>query len=119
MGSASSRSWCRAWDEASDGLLHALSEARPLDASVRSCIEQRQRLTNANLRGKGPDRVPEEEQRAWLERAVEREGAIRRAYVRYCEIVRQSVYGHRSGARVRATFGDKLESRPTRIYRKV
>jgi len=116
---ASSRRWCREWDEASEGLLQALNDARPLDHSVESLITRRQRLTVANARGTGADRLSEPEQRVWLKRAVEREAEIRGAYERYRQIVTQSVDGFRTGARIRAAFSERAESRPTRLYRKV
>jgi hypothetical protein len=54
-----------------------------------------------------------------LERAVTREAAIRRAWARYEVVVSQSVETHRTGARVRATFAERAEARPTRLSKKV
>lgn len=119
MNSAASRRWCAAWDAASEALLRELKDVRPVDAEVRRYIDERQRLTTSNPQAAGANRASEEEQSAWLERAVEREAVIRRAYARYELVVTQSVETHRTGARVRAAFGEKAEARPTRFSNKV
>lgn len=119
MNNAASRSWCAAWDAASEALLRELKDVRPMDAEVRRYIDERQRLTTSNPKPTGEDVCSEDEQRDWLERAVAREAVIRRAYARYELVVTQSVETHRSGARVRATFGSKAEARPRRVSRKV
>lgn len=90
-----------------------------MDAEVRTYIDERQRLTTANPQPKAGDAWTEAEQRAWLERAVVREEAIRDAYEKYRSVVTASVQTHRSGARVRARFTDKVEPVPTRYSNKV
>ena len=90
-----------------------------MDAEVRRYIDERQRLTTSNPKPGGDDLRSEDEQRSWLERAVAREAVIRRAYARYELVVTQSVETHRASVRVRATFNDKAEARPTRVSRKV
>ncbi|NJK89601.1 MAG: hypothetical protein HC923_09480 [Myxococcales bacterium] len=107
------------WDRASEGLVVELTCPRPHPERIRALITARQQLMTANPRAIGDDRRTEDAQRAWLENAMQREAEIRKLYEVYMRMVNVAVDTHRTGARTRAAFGDKVETIPGRLSKKV
>ena len=109
---ASNRGWCVRWDELSVELLEELEKPDCNVAQVRALIRERRILTTASpVHRPGESPVPEDEQREWLRRSLEREERI----VRLAEEVKgrlgKSVVSLQAGRAVRSRF-NTAETRP-------
>lgn len=109
---ASNRDWCKKWDRLSTELVAELEKPDCEVERVIELIRERRRLTTANPTPlPGDPVVPEEEQRAWLERALERERTVSELAREVQDRIGRSLVSLRAGRRVRDRF-DAAEARP-------
>lgn len=109
---ASNRAWCRRWDELSTELLEELKKAECDVERVTELVRERRRLTTAQpVNQPGDPIVPEEEQRVWLERSLERESRLADLASEVKERIGRSLTSLKAGRAVRDRF-DYGESEP-------
>lgn len=109
---ASNRAWCKQWDRVSSALVDELQKPDCEVARVIEIIRERRRLTTANpVPAPGDLVVSEEEQRAWLENALERERAVSDLVREVQDRIARSLLSLKAGRRVRDRF-DAAEAKP-------
>lgn len=109
---ASNQAWCNRWDELSEELVQELSRPRCDTSRVSELVRERRRLTTAQPRNqKGDPVVTIEEQRAWLERSLERENRLAELAMQVRDSLGLAMISLKAGKAVRGRFG-ALERRP-------
>ena len=108
---ASNRAWCQRWDELSTALLEELEKPDCDVARVTELVRERRRLTTAQpVNRPGDPVVPEDEQRAWLERSLDREKRLATLAEEVKDRVARSLISLGAGRTVRRRFSSEEDA---------
>lgn len=109
---ASNRRWRERWDELSSALVEELERPDCDVGRVTELVRDRRRLTTAAPTNQpGDPLISEDEERAWLERALDRERVVSELAHRVQDRIERSLISLKAGRRVRDHFDDG-EARP-------
>ncbi|MBX2811622.1 MAG: hypothetical protein KTR25_07425 [Myxococcales bacterium] len=102
---ASNRAWCSRWDELSSALEQELGRPKVDVTIVSDLLRERRRLTTAQpFNRKGDPVVPIDEQRLWLQRALEREDRLAQLANQVLDGLGRAIVSLRAGKAVRTRF---------------